>query len=187
MKTIIRQSCEQIDPVMGGYDDRGHSLFYGFGRLHAGRAVRRAQATIETLESFDVDGMAFFNYASAIPLREGTFTRDEYVFNRLVGLRIQLIPFHPGLGIRYRTFIHKLGASCWAENGAFTGTDDRRRKLIGLQIELTGPLASKYTVEYEAERRGRKETVAGKDGSVCGTDNRRGPALEEIKIAVHRR
>jgi len=187
VKTIIRQSCEQIDPVMGGYDDRGHSVFYGFGRLHAGVAVRRTKATVETLESFDVEGMAFFNYASAAPVREGAFTRDEYLFNRLVGMRLQLAPFHPGLSIRYRTFIHKLGPSPWVENGAYTGTYDRRRKLIGLQIELCGPLAADYTVEYEAERRGRRETVSGKDGSVCGTDNRRGPALEEIKIAVHRR
>jgi len=187
VKTIIRQSCEQIDPVFGGYDERGHSLFYGYGRLHAGMAVRQAQATVETLDSFDVEGMAFFNYSSAVALREGTFTQDEYVFNRLVGLRLQLTPFHPGLGIRYRTNIHKLGASSWAENGAFAGTDDRRRKLIGLQIELTGPLAPDYTVVYEAERRGRREVVSGRDGTVCGTDNRRGPALEEIKIAVHRR
>lgn len=42
VKEILRQSCERIDPQGGAYDSRGHSHKYGFGRLDATSAVKRA-------------------------------------------------------------------------------------------------------------------------------------------------
>lgn len=184
VKTLIRQSCERIDEDRGGYDGRGHSIFYGYGRLNAAMAVRNAQATLNQDDDFDVEGTAYFNYASAVPIREGQFTQDAYAYNRLVGLRLNLTPWHPGLGIRYRVFVHRLGPSRWAENGQWAGTNDRRRKLIGFQAELTGALAERYTVRYRAKRHNRTIPAEGQDGSVCGTDSLRGAALEEIRISV---
>jgi len=36
----IADSCDRIDTEHGGYDDRGHSPLYGFGRVNALRALR---------------------------------------------------------------------------------------------------------------------------------------------------
>ncbi len=42
VKDILRRSCDRIDAEGGGYDERGHSHLYGFGRLNAEMAVRSA-------------------------------------------------------------------------------------------------------------------------------------------------
>ncbi len=40
VRDILRRSCDQIDPEGGGYDERGHSPLYGYGRLNAEKAAR---------------------------------------------------------------------------------------------------------------------------------------------------
>ena len=42
VKEIIRETSEKIDTANGQYDAQGHSKFYGFGRVDAEKAVRRA-------------------------------------------------------------------------------------------------------------------------------------------------
>ncbi|HLP95826.1 MAG TPA: S8 family serine peptidase [Saprospiraceae bacterium] len=48
VKQLIRYSCQKIDPEGGKYSKKGHSHYYGYGRIDAGKAVgrayRRAQA-----------------------------------------------------------------------------------------------------------------------------------------------
>ncbi|HDL7342520.1 TPA: S8 family serine peptidase [Yersinia enterocolitica] len=43
VKDIIRDSCDKIDEKNGGYDENGHSEWYGYGRVNAGKAVLLAQ------------------------------------------------------------------------------------------------------------------------------------------------
>src|SRR5215203_7097988 len=40
VKSVVRRSCERIDPEGGKYDEQGHSPLYGYGRLNAESAVR---------------------------------------------------------------------------------------------------------------------------------------------------
>lgn len=42
VKDVLRRSSVKIDPSGGGYDARGHSRYYGYGRPDAARAVRLA-------------------------------------------------------------------------------------------------------------------------------------------------
>ncbi len=42
VKDIIKQSCDQIDQANGRYSSIGHSLLYGYGRVNALKAVKRA-------------------------------------------------------------------------------------------------------------------------------------------------
>jgi hypothetical protein len=42
VRDLLRRTAERIDPEGGGYDDDGHSPLYGYGRLHAERAVAAA-------------------------------------------------------------------------------------------------------------------------------------------------
>jgi len=41
-REIIKDTCEKIDKAGGKYDSRGHSKYYGFGKVNAGKAVRKA-------------------------------------------------------------------------------------------------------------------------------------------------
>lgn len=49
VKQVIRLSCEKIDTENATYDGDGHSVLYGYGRPHIGRAVRFAQQQTKPL------------------------------------------------------------------------------------------------------------------------------------------
>jgi subtilisin family serine protease len=40
VKKILRRSCNRIEEEFGGYDEKGHSPLYGYGRLNTAKAVR---------------------------------------------------------------------------------------------------------------------------------------------------
>ena len=42
VRDILRETCEKIDKANGKYDKQGHSIFYGYGRVDAEKAVKRA-------------------------------------------------------------------------------------------------------------------------------------------------
>jgi subtilisin family serine protease len=42
VREIIRDTADKIDPENGRYDKKGHSIFYGYGRVNAEKAVRKA-------------------------------------------------------------------------------------------------------------------------------------------------
>ena len=42
IKQIIRSSCQRIDEAGGNYDQKKHSVYYGYGRIDAGKAVVNA-------------------------------------------------------------------------------------------------------------------------------------------------
>jgi len=187
VKQRLRNSCDRIDEPDGLYDAQGHSIFYGYGRINALKAVRNAQSQQEPLEEYDVYGLGFFNLSSIVQIREGQLTRDAHADNRLVGLALRLEPFESGLSIRYRVNIARIGMTNWVSDGSWVGTMDRRRKLIGLSIDLEGPLADQYTVQYSAKLNNRNRLVSAADGEVCGTSSSNGPSIEEIKVEVKRK
>jgi subtilisin family serine protease len=45
VKEIIKRSCDQIDAEGGQYDANGHSLYLGYGRVNAEKAVQLADAS----------------------------------------------------------------------------------------------------------------------------------------------
>ena len=42
IRSIIADTCDQIDTANGQYNASGHSIFYGYGRVNAARAVNVA-------------------------------------------------------------------------------------------------------------------------------------------------
>jgi subtilisin family serine protease len=42
VRQIIKETSDRIDPAGGKYDSQGHSIFYGYGRINAEKAVKRA-------------------------------------------------------------------------------------------------------------------------------------------------
>ncbi|HZL89417.1 MAG TPA: S8 family serine peptidase [Pirellulaceae bacterium] len=49
VKDVLRRACDRIDPSGGQYDTKGHSKFYGYGRLNAQTAVTLAKANVGRL------------------------------------------------------------------------------------------------------------------------------------------
>ncbi len=184
VKELIKGSCDRIDEINGNYDALGHSPLYGYGRLNAAKAVQNAQATLEIKEEFDLSGTAFFSRHSEVPILENTITEDDFENNRLLGFRLKLKPFHPQLHLTYSVNINNLGFTEPVSDGAFAGTTDGRRKLIGFWIRLEGPLAYEYDLLYEAEIRNSDQRSKARNGEVCGTDKKRGEAIKEIKIQI---
>lgn len=43
VKQLIRRSCVKIDTTQGAYDKTGHSIYYGYGRIDAWKAVTNAR------------------------------------------------------------------------------------------------------------------------------------------------
>lgn len=44
VRQVLEATADKVDPGWGRYDKRGHSRYYGYGRVNAARAVREAQA-----------------------------------------------------------------------------------------------------------------------------------------------
>ncbi|HKK74413.1 MAG TPA: S8 family serine peptidase [Saprospiraceae bacterium] len=187
IKQMIKNACEKIDIEDGRYDARGHSLFYGFGRINALKAVRATEKTLGPVDHFDIWGIAAFSRNSYVGLAEGKFTFDDFDNNRFVGLALETDPMHPDLKLEYQVVVNRWGSSGWVSSGHWAETPDRRRKIIGFAVRLKGKLANQYTVQYSAKLRGLNKAVSARDGAICGTDAERGKAIQEIKIEIKNR
>jgi subtilisin family serine protease len=42
VREIIKETCEKIDKSGGKYDSKGHSIYYGYGRVNTEKAVKKA-------------------------------------------------------------------------------------------------------------------------------------------------
>ena len=154
VREILKSSCDRIDSEMGNYDAKGHSPFYGHGRLNAKKAVENAIAAGQSKPSVGVSvgvsGVAIFNKKGKTELSNdqpiGVFEKEE----RLLGLQLEVTPFHPKLGIRCSVAVRNVGVSK-GDNGGFAGTEDKRRSVVGIAISLEGELATKFSVVYEVK------------------------------------
>lgn len=180
VKAIIKHSCDKIDEEFGNYDTNGHSPFYGYGKINAAKAVTNALEAASTTVSFKVIGQGIFSKVGELPLPMTTTVEG----NRLLGIILQLAPFHSQLEIEYLTVINKLGPSGWMPSEVYSGTRDRRRKMIGFAIRLKGDLADSYDVVYKAKLRKKTIWVEAANGAICGTDENGGAAIESISIDI---
>lgn len=187
VKEIIKNSCDQIDGNFGNYDAQGHSPFYGYGRINAEKAVLNAKATLEKEEILDVKGLGHFKEIEMINLLDDQWAISGESGDRLLGLQLEIAPFMPDLGIRYQVAINNLGLAEEALNGSFTGTTDRRRKLIGFKVELIGALSDRYDVVYSGRFGSDDQVLSAKNGAFCGESSGRGDALEGLRVTVVKR
>jgi subtilisin family serine protease len=188
VKEIIKNSCDRIDEAMGNYDAQGHSPFYGYGRLNALKAVRNAQAAAQTVgEAFTVIGLAHFNRKSNVTVLNGKEAGSFPKAQRLLGLQLSLEPFHPDLHITYKLMVRGEGTSEPGKDGAFSGTNDKRRSVTGVSIALEGALASRYEVEYAVHFKSTPDPVRASNGAWCGSDKKtKGETIEGIEVLVRK-
>ena len=189
VKEIMKNSCDRIDEKFGNYDSNGHSPFYGYGRLNAHRAVLNAKAAGHTIESpasaieVAANGIGHFNKAGKVKLENGK-KEDPVGAERLLGLQLNLDPFHPNLHISYQIAVKNKKVEK-GKNGDFAGTTDRRRSTVGLSIQLEGEMAEKFSVEYAVKIKGIKKWEKAKDGEWVGSKNpKKGATIEGVMVQV---
>ncbi len=191
VREVIRNSCDQIDEAAGSYDAGGHSIFYGHGRINARKAVENAKAAGEVLPhelSFSIKGSAFFNKSENVPLKAGKPAGAFAKPQRLLGLQLNVEPFHPELHLTYKTMVRGLGASETARDGAFSGTEDKRRSLVGISIDLKGPMSAMFDVEYSVKLKGVGKWATFQNGGWAGSAKKnKGRTIEGLKVEVMRK
>jgi len=188
VREIIKHSCDKIDVEQGDYDAEGHSPYYGYGKINAVIAVENALKAKETeAVDYQVKGSSQFSKEKEIPVVNGQPNKAIAKNSRFCGFNLDLTPYTPNLSLRYKTVLNKKGITKWTKAGSYNGTTDRRRKLIGFAIELTGSLAADYSVLYKAKLRGEEEWVWGENGSICGTTKDGGDAIEDFAVWVERK
>jgi subtilisin family serine protease len=191
VKEILKNSCDRIDEAMGNYDANGHSPFYGYGRVNALKAVQHAIAAGQKhadAPSFEVKGLAHFTRKANMPILTGKAAGDVTKLQRLLGLQLNLEPFHPDLHISYQLMVKSLGESTPGSDGAFSGTEDQRRSIVGLSISLSGAMAKHFNIQYALRLKGQEEWVSGSDGSWCGSSNKKkGQSAEAVKVWLEKK
>lgn len=188
VKEIIKDSCDRIDETLGNYDETGHSPFYGYGKINAAKAVQNAIAAKSEIEEFDVKGAARFNKIDIVPIKEGEIVGDVDVENnRLLGIQLKTQTFHPQLNIVYQVVISKIGKTPLVSNGEWAGITDKRRKLVGLSINLDGALADKYDVIYKVFFKNQEFPQVEKNGAICGKSEGEGDAIVKIEVQIDRK
>ncbi len=189
VKEVMKNSCDRIDEEFGNYDSNGHSPFYGYGRINALKAVQNAKAAGQPIAEeseveFKVIGLAKFNQTANVKITNGRKADFSEEGERLLGLQLNIEPFHPGLDIEYQIVV-KNKKAYKATNGKFAGTKDRRRSVVGLSIKLKGEMAAQCSVEYAVKLKGRKTWRTAKDCEWAGSkDAKKGATIEGVRVKV---
>lgn len=185
VKDIIRRSCVQIDKADGEYDAKGHSIYYGYGRIDAGLAVENALKAGKKSESPSVEGTVKFASVGEKELQQdGALTGDFKPAKKILGFKLTIKPATKGLKIKYKVNVPSLGIVENQKEGEYVGTANGRQRVIGLAIELEGSAAKHYDVEYSARLQGVATAVSAKNGAWCGTGKKTGKTVEAIAIVI---
>jgi len=180
IKEILKTSCIRIDEKNGDYNAKGHSDWYGYGRVDAGVAVKNArQSGLSILE-----GTVKLAELGEQPLYMGGLEGPFPPAKKVLGFRLKVKSGTKGLKIKYKANVPGLGIVENPSEGALVGTATARQRLIGIAIELEGTAASKYTVEYAARLQGTAATAVAKDGSWCGSSNKTGKTIEALAVVI---
>ena len=75
-------------------------------------------------------------------------------------------------GVQYRTHVQYDGWQNWKSNGDVSGTSGRSLRLEGINIKLTGDIASKVKIKYQVHVQYDGWQSWKKDGEMAGTEGR---------------
>lgn len=186
VKDIIRRSCVRIDEAGGEYDAKGHSIYYGYGRIHAALAVenaRKAAAATLAPSAVRVEGAVRFHTGGEVPLLSGFLVGGTFSpARRILGLRLQLRGAAAGSRIRYRVSGSSIGVRQNTREGEYVGETSVSRRLLGIALWLEGPAAAQYDLHYAVRLQGRKTLVQAKNGAWCGSATSAGRSIEAVQV-----
>jgi hypothetical protein len=188
VREIVKSSCDKIDAGGGSYDANGHSIFYGYGRLNAAKAVQLAVAVRKKPDTvFRLSGLASLNIPGDAAIEDGVMLNSQPANTRVIGFQINLAPADAGLSLQYQAFTSAPGPSVLQNAGAYAGTRDRRRKLTGFRLQLGGELAANYDIFYQAGFDNNKRSIEVQNGALCGVDKSSGKAITRLWVRVVRK
>jgi hypothetical protein len=185
VKEILKDTAEKIDTENGEYDISGHSPMYGYGRIHAGRAVATAQkmkqaATTATLaETILLKGTVKFSKSGSKPLENGVLYQQS-TGDKFIGLQFQTGV--EGLAIKAEVNFNTTGILL-SDQGGLLHAQDASGSLIGIGLLLVGPKASEYELSFEA---GAKTGAMkfGKNGAFIGRRTKTGTAIHRLIVRL---
>ena len=188
VKDLLRRSCRKIDETNGEYDKNGHSVWYGYGRVDAGLAVENAMTSAQKETGPAVAGTVTFAKTGKEPLQPGgALTGDGTPARKLLGLSLNVQPISAGLKIRCKV---NLGAKGIVENkndGDYVGAADGRQRVVGFSLQLEGPPASKYDLEYNARLAGVNGLASAKNGDWCGSAQKTGKTIQAVSVVLRKK
>jgi len=188
LKTLLAKSCRRLDAKEGRYDAQGHSTRHGYGRIDAGLAVENAlQAAKATQEGPLVTGTIRFSGVGDIPLKPAGLTAPTPPARKVLGIQLDLHAAPKGLRLIYKVNVPGLGILESKNEGEYVGAANGRQRVIGFAVELEGPSAKKFELEYAARLKGAVKPAVGQNGVFCGSDKKTGKTLEAVSVALRKK
>lgn len=185
VKELLRKSCRRIDEANGEYDAKGHSVWYGFGRVDAGLAVENALAAAPEKRGPAIAGTLRFQTIGEQELAPGgTLSGDVQPARKLLGLRLYVQPASKSLQIRCKINLGTPGIVENKKEGDYIGVANSRQRVIGFALQLEGASAKKYDLEYSARLKGATKVVSAKNGEWCGSDKKTGKTVEDVAVLL---
>ncbi len=186
VKDLIRQSCTRIDERGGEYDERGHSVWYGYGRINAGLAVENARKTAKNPADALIQGIVRFSNRKTIQLQNGRMTRLPQP-TKVLGLQISLDKTLRGLSLSFKLNVPGAGILENTAPDAYTGAKDGRQRVIGLAMQLHGSKAKDYTIEYCVQLKDTAAPVCAAQGAWAGSSKKTGKTVEGIAVTIRKK
>lgn len=208
LKELIRISCQKIDAAEGEYDSNGHSIWYGFGRIDAGLAVKNALAAKNNLPPIpgstggsgvpliiqetdlnaELEGIIRFSTVGSVRVQPGIWVGNFVPARRVIGMALRLKNIDPQkLRLRYQVNIPSVGLIENEKEGEYLGSPTGRMRIVGFSLQLEGPAKPYYTIEYSAQFEGDSISRTFRDGEMCGTDQRIGTGILMVNLALRLR
>lgn len=185
VRGIIQKSCDVIDKDGGEYDKNGHSIYYGYGRINAEKAVNTAKSLIKTTATSLLEGSVRFATAGDVLLKPDFMNGSDLTPPRkMLGLSLKINPSVKDLEIVYKLNISGGIMITNTAQGTYAGTSNARKKVIGVSIGLQGKSAGDYAIEYTVKFEKNGGALTGKNGSFCGSIAKTGKAIEAILISL---
>jgi hypothetical protein len=182
VKEILKTSCDRIDPESGNYNAEGRSVFYGFGRLNAKKATALATQSLRLTEPPSLHGSAFFSAYGEVPVKDAKQVGGMKKENKLQGIALSIAPQSPELSIAYHLKMNKLSTVITGKNGEVAMPGDKRRKVTGVAIELTGPQKELYELNYSVRFQSDGKWQNASNGDWC--ESAKGHAICGLKIEL---
>jgi subtilisin family serine protease len=188
VKEIIRNSCDIIDTEGGEYDANKHSVYYGYGRINAEKAVQNAKGISNAppkAKTPIVAGNIRFGTQDMPFSTEGQTSPSTNTTPRnLTGIALQITPAQKNLRLVYQVNVGGKAIQSNAKPGDFVGGTTAKTKLLGIAFALEGSEAKKYDIEYAVKFEKETEEVKGKNGSFCGVIGKTGKAIQAINVVL---
>lgn len=188
VKNLVKISTQKIDEADGEYDENGHSIYYGWGRIDAGLAVANAK-NFKAETKISIEGKVKFSGKSGeVNFELGKFLGKDYSpARKFLGFSLKLKPPQAGLMLKYKA---NVGGRKFLENeneGEFIGAESGRSRILGYSIWLDGDGAQNFEIEYSAQLEKESSLASGKNGSFCGSNAKTGASVEAVQIDLKKK